>query len=258
MADPSRPPVVVIGGFLSSPPLFGPLSERLLARGAATVDIAPIWLPDWLLVYWRGQGPIATRAARAVREASRRASGTPLLVVGHSAGGVLARILTAEAPFAGRRFAGSSRIGAIVTLGSPHVNAWEAWTSRHSGVYPAGFADEHVPGAFFSPRVGYLSVTSRWATARADATDPRERWLRRSYERIMPRPHPDVIEGDGVIPVSCALLPGSRRIVLDGASHGHGTRHPWYGSEEWVDAWWPAAVEVWRDALAARSGTHRV
>jgi pimeloyl-ACP methyl ester carboxylesterase len=253
MATDARPPVVIIGGFLSSPPLLEPLRQRLLARGAGAVDIAPIWLPDWLLVYWRGQGPIATRAARTVREASRRADGVPLLVVGHSAGGVIARILTAEAPFAGRRFAGSSRIGAIVTLGSPHVNAWEAWTSRRSGVYPARFAAEHVPGAFFAPRVGYVSVASRWATARSGATEPRERWLRRSYERIMPPPHPEVIEGDGVIPVGCALLPGARHIVLDGAAHGHGTWHPWYGSEEWVDTWWPAAVEAWRDAQAARA-----
>jgi hypothetical protein len=250
-----RPTVLVIGGFLSSPPAYRTLRDRLLARGAAAVAIAPIWLPDWLLVYWRGQGPIATRAARAVLAASRRADAVPLLVIGHSAGGVLARILTAEAPFAGRRFACASRIGAIVTLGSPHVNAWEAWTSRRSGVYPAGFANEHVPGAFHAPRVGYLSVASRWAPARAGSPDPRERWLRRSYTRIMPSPHPEVIEGDGVIPVSCALLPGARQIVLDDAAHGQGLGHAWYGSEEWVDGWWPAAVEVWRDALKARTAT---
>ena len=250
-----KPPVLVIGGFLSSPPAYGALRARLLARGATAVDVAPIWLPDWLLVYWRGQGPIATRAARAVLEASHRADGVPLLVIGHSAGGVLARILTAEAPFAGRRFAGSSRIGAIVTLGSPHVNAWETWAPGRSGVYPAGFANEHVPGAWFAPRVGYLSVASRWAQARAGSRDPRERWLRRSYERIMPSPHTDVIEGDGVTPVSCALLPGARQIVLDAAAHGQGLGHASYGSEEWVDGWWPTAIEVWRDALKVRMGT---
>ena len=250
-----RPHVLVIGGFLSSPPFYGPLRARLLARGAAAVDIAPIWLPDWLLVTWQGQARIVARAARAVLEAHRQADEAPLLAIGHSAGGVVARILTAEAPFAGHRYAGMSRIGAIVTLGTPHVNDMEAWTARRSGVYPAGFAAEHVPGAWFAPRVGYLSVASRRSSARTDATGPRERWLRRSYERVLPPPHPDVIEGDGVVPVSCALLPGARQIVLDDAAHGQGMRHPWYGSEEWVDAWWPAALEVWRDALAARAAS---
>ena len=252
MTADRRPHVLVIGGFLSSPPFYGTLRDRLLARGAAAVDIAPIWLPDWLLVTWRGQGRIATRAARAVLEASARAEGAPLLVIGHSAGGVVARILTAEIPFAGHRYAGASRIGAIVTLGTPHVNAMEAWTSRRSGVYPVRFAAEHVPGAWFAPRVGYLSVASRRSSARAGSSGPRERWLRRSYERVMPPPHPDLIEGDGVVPIECALLPSARQIVLDDVAHGQGMGHRWYGSETSVDAWWPAALEVWRDALSAR------
>ena len=252
MPDDLRPQVLIIGGFLSSPPFYEPLRRRLLVRGAAAVEIAPIWLPDWLLVAWRGQGQIAARAARAVLETQSRAGGSPLLVIGHSAGGVVARILTAEVPFAGHRYAGASRIGAIVTLGTPHLNAMETWASRRSGIVPAAFAEEHVPGAWFAPRVGYLSVGSRRAPARAGSAGLREGWLRRSYERVMPPPHPEIIEGDGVVPLSCALLSGARQIVLDDAAHGQGMRHPWYGSEEWVDAWWPAALGVWRDALTAR------
>jgi hypothetical protein len=255
MSTDLRPHVLIIGGFLSSPPTYRPLRGRLLARGAASVTIAPIWLPDWMLVWPRGQGPIATRAARALLAASHRAEGAPLLVIGHSAGGVVARILTAEAPFEGRRFAGAGRIGAIVTLGTPHVNEWEAWTSRRSGVYPIRFVDTHVPGAYWAPRIGYLAVASRWAPARARSANPGERWLRRSYERLLPPPWPDVIEGDGVTPVSSALLPGARHITLDGAAHGQGLGRPWYGSSEWLDAWWPAAVDTWREATALRSGS---
>ena len=253
MFDDGRPHVLIIGGFLSSPPSYEPLRGRLLARGAAVVDIAPIWLPDWLLVTWHGQGRIVARAARAVLETKPHMDGAPLLVIGHSAGGVVARILTAEVPFAGHRYAGTPRIGAIVTLGTPHVNVVERSIRHRSGVYPAAFAEEHVPGAWFAPRVGYLSVASRRSPARAGATGRRERWLRRSYERVMPIPYPDVIEGDGVVPLPCALLPGARQIVLGDAAHGQGMGHPWYGSEEWVDAWWPAALDVWRDALIARA-----
>jgi len=258
--DTAAPTVVIIGGFLTSPPLYRALGRRLLARGAAAVHVAPIWLPDWLLVVARGQGPICTRAARTVLRASEEADGAPLLVIGHSAGGIVARILTAEAPFDGRRFAGRGRIGAVVGLGVPHVNAMEEITARRSGVRPTRFLDEHAPGARWAPTTGYLSVASRWlvgpapGTAAWSAASRRERAARWRYERLLAPPYPEVIEGDGLIPVSSALLPGSRQIILDGAAHGQGAGHPWYGSEAWVDAWWPQAVETWRDALRARKG----
>ena len=53
--DPTAvaPTVLVIGGFLSSPPLFGPFRRRLLERGVADVVVAPVWLPDWLLAAFR-------------------------------------------------------------------------------------------------------------------------------------------------------------------------------------------------------------
>ena len=34
-------------------------------------------------------------------------------------------------------------------------------------------------------------------------------------------------------------------------STGRASRR-WYGQEEQLDAWWPVALEVWRDALRAR------
>ena len=249
-APAPAPTVVIIGGFLSSPPMYWRMRDRLVARGARAVHIAPIWLPDWVLVAVRGQGPVATRSARTVLAASEAAAGVPLLVVGHSAGGIVARILTAEAPFDGRRFSGAGRIGAVVTLGCPHVNAMEAATSRRSGVYPTAFVDEHVPGAFWAPRIGYLSVGSRWMVGLAG-----EHGVRRFYERLLTPPYPDVIEGDGLIPVASAMLPGAREVVLDDAAHGQGSRHAWYGSDKIIDEWWPSAIDVWRSALAARAGS---
>lgn len=32
-----------------------------------------------------------------------------------------------------------------------------------------------------------------------------------------------------------------------------GVRHRWYGSEDVIDEWWPAALEAWQRALAARA-----
>ena len=120
---PPAPVVLVLGGFLTSPPLYRPLRRGLLERGAADVVVGGVWTMDWLLAASRGLGPILTRSGRALLEASRRSEdlsgGAPVLVIGHSAGGMSARLLTSPVAFAGRRLNGSSRIGAIVTLGTP-------------------------------------------------------------------------------------------------------------------------------------------
>ena len=252
---PTDPTVLVIGGFLSSPPVYGPFRERLLERGVRHVEIARIWTPDWVLSVRRGGGPIATRAARSLLKAVEVADGVPLLIVGHSAGGVVARVLTATEPYEGRRFAGARRIGAIVSLGSPHINAMEADPARWKGSGSATFANQCVPGAFWAPRVGYLSVASRWLAGPEPGAerDGREKTARRFYEQVLAPPYPSVIEGDGLIPVEAALLPGAHHIVLDDVAHAPGARHRWYGSQDVIDAWWPAALETWQGALAARA-----
>lgn len=251
--DEPEPTVLIIGGFLSSPPVYARLRERLLRRGAAHVVVASIWTPDWLLIPVRGHGPVAVRAARAlveageVSKASGRSLGSPILIVGHSAGGVIARILTSPVAFEGRRYAGAERIGAIVTLGSPHgVTAGRANAGRASR-----FAQAHVPGAFFAPRVGYLTVASRARVGRRLGT-PRERWRWRVYSGLLPAGSPDAIAGDGLIPVESALLDGARQIVLDDIVHAQAGGRPWYGSDQGLDRWWDAALDTWRSALRAR------
>ena len=62
----------------------------------------------------------------------------------------------------------------------------------------------------------------------------------------------DSVEGDGLVPVAAALLPGSRQVVLVDAVHGPSLRTTWYGSSISVDAWWPVALDAWRGALRAR------
>ena len=122
--DSIRPTVLILGGFLTAPPMYGPLVRRLMDRGAAGSVVANVWTPDWLLAGLRGIGPICTRSARALRCAvdlsGRVSGGAPLLVIGHSAGGITGRLLTAPEPLPGRRFGAARRIGAIVTLGTPH------------------------------------------------------------------------------------------------------------------------------------------
>ncbi len=251
---PPAPVVLVLGGFLTSPPMYRALTRCLLARGAADVVVGSVWTPDWLLATVRDLGPIVTRSGRALLAASARsgevALGAPVLVVGHSAGGVSARLLTAPVPFQGRRMNASGRIGAIVTLGTPHVVAVTGTGGRQVGALAAEFINREAPGPAFAPTTGYLAVASRYRTGRREGTRA-ERRTWRVYRGLAGTDDP-VIEGDELIPVSCALLPGAPSLVFDDAAHGQGLGRDWYGSDRFVDRWWPLALAGWHEALRAR------
>lgn len=259
------PVVLVAGGFLTMPSWYEGLAAGLYERGAIGVLVAPVYPPDWILAAARGLGPIATRVGRALLEASARSAesrasrGAPVLYIGHSAGGLVGRLLTSPVPFEGRAMRAAGRMGALVTLGTPNAAGPQAgdggrW-GRRVGEAGARFAGRHVPGATFAPTTAYVSVASRCLVGRRDAGDGRERFIRRLYEDVYPQPDVETVAGDGLIPVAAALLPGSRQVVLPDAVHGPGGRAAWYGAGENVNAWWPVALEAWREALRARQAT---
>ena len=251
-----RPTVLVIGGFLTAPPVYRPFVRRILDRGAGAVVVASIWPADWVLASWIGMGPILTRASRALLDASDRAArtslGAPVLVVGHSAGGMVARLLTSPLPFADRPLNGSSRIGAIVTLGTPHLVTDDGAFRNRVGAATAAFANETVPGPFHAPRIGYLSIASRIQPARPDGgLRERAAWL--AYQGIAPDKEVVELVGDGLVPLERAMLPGAPSLVLDDAGHGHTLGSDWYGSDRFLDRWWPLAIATWEGALRARA-----
>jgi hypothetical protein len=254
------PTVLILGGFLTAPPMYGPLVRRLADRGAAGAVVADVWTPDWLLAGARGIGPICTRSARAMREAIRlsdaRSEGAPLLVVGHSAGGITGRLLTAPEPLPNRRFGAARRVGAIVTLGTPHCLSAGAGIGRRIRETAGTIADAVAPGAFFAPRIGYLSVASR-----AVRSDPggsgRQRVAHVLYRSVIGRAAVPGTEGDGLVPVAATRLDGAEHLVLDGAIHGPGAGADWYGTDDAVDVWWPVALETWRRALRHRARESR-
>jgi triacylglycerol esterase/lipase EstA (alpha/beta hydrolase family) len=185
-----RPTVLVLGGFLTAPPMYRRFAERLRARGAAGVVVANVWTPDWVIASARGPGAIATRSARALLaagEISAEASdGAPILVIGHSAGGLIARILTAGEPVCGRRFGAAARMGAIVTLGTPHILSRGAGIGDRLNRTIGSIADAAAPGACHSPSIGYVSVASR--AVRADpAGNGRERVAQLLYRSVLGR-----------------------------------------------------------------------
>lgn len=232
------------------------MRQRLLARGAATVSIAPLHVPDWLAAGLVGFGPMLTKLGRAIRRAEVAAGGDPLLVVAHSGGGIVTRLAMSETSFRGRRSAVAPSMGALVTLGTPHGLARLPVRSAHSGIEAARFLDRHASGDRFVPATAYLTVGSDFVRpdrlVRGGRVWPLTWWdrlLRRGFAAIVgPLPAEG---GDGIVPVTAAHLAGAEQLTFHDVRHGH-IGGPWYGDDEIVDRWWPRAVELWRGALAAR------
>lgn len=250
------PVVLLLGGFITSPPLYRGLVDSLREHGAADVVVAPVWTPDWIMAAWRGLGPIVGRSSkaldRAVARSSQVAGSAPILVIGHSAGGMSARLLTAQGPFEGRHFDRGGQIGAIVTLGTPHlVNPPATFRNRVSGA-TARFANRELPGAWLAPTTGYLAVAGRSEVGRTSGTPAELRRLAQ-YRELLGEPEADDVEGDGLIPMRSAILPGVRAMAFDDCVHAWQGGRDWYGSERFLAQWWPVAVETWQGALQARA-----
>jgi hypothetical protein len=241
--------VLIVGGFLTEPVNYHRVRQRLLERGAGAVSIAGIHIPDWLAAGVVGFGPILARTGRQIRRAWVQAGRQPIIVVGHSGGGILARLAMVDAPLDGHRAGVAPAVGCLVTLGTPHELA-RARVRRHRGIEAARFLDRHTPGAWHQPGTGYLTVASDFIKP-WDAL-PEARWDRFRARVFWSIVGPIAPAGsDGIVSVTAAHLTGARQLTFSDVRHGH-VGGPWYGDAEVIDRWWPVAVELWQTALVAR------
>ena len=252
---PAQPFVLIIEGLISPPIAYRPLRDRLLARGAAGVDLAPVHVYDWIRAGVTGFGALQGRAANAVRRAHEHAGGRPIMVVGHSGGGNLARLAMCDAPYRGRTTAVAPLVGCLVTLGTPHRLHESPTSLRHHGVKVSEFLEQRNPGAWFSPSTGYVTVASDAVRPRLPRSGPPRRTplgrLDRAFFRLIVGPLLPT-GSDGVVAVEWAHLAGATNLTYHDVYHGV-VGGPWYGDGAIVDRWWPVAVDTWRAACAARA-----
>ena len=235
MSDSARGPVVIVGGRASWPGLYRQMSRFLENVSGAPVSVVPITPLDWALAGLRGYGQIVFEVARAVDEALLQSETKQAAIVGHAEGGILARIyLGGDPPFGGRRYSGHRRVSRLFTLGTPHN------VPAREGPFPlAAQTNDLFPGTLHSASgLRYVCV----AGDVADGADSGA--VERRYRRFGGDGR---VKGDGVVPVSSALLPDATHVVLSGVGHSRfhaGAEDRWYGSDrETVERWWLAGSE---------------
>jgi len=243
-----KPSVLIVGGFATVPLNYWPLRRRLLARGAARVDIAPLWTPDWVLAALLGFGSVMLRTGRAIGRTYRAGDRQLIIVVGHSAGGIAARLAMADKPFNDRIADVAEAVGCLVTLGTPHGLPRLANRYQHAGHAATAFLDRATPGAYFAPRTSYLTVGGRTPGAEFPGVAGE---LANEVFSIAVGDETQAM-GDGIVPFSAVHLEGAEQLTYDDVRHGM-VGAPWYGDDVMLDRWWPVALDLWRAALRARS-----
>ena len=231
--DVSHGPIVIIGGHMSWPVSYRGLARLLAEVSGSEVYVVPTTPLDWIMGRVRGYGQLVFEIATTVDRALLESSSGKAVLVGYSAGGILARIyIGGDPPYGGRRYSGHRRVSHLITLGTPH-NVPEG-----GSLAPITEANTLFPGALHEG-IRYLCV----AGAAADGASSRK--VRGRYERFVGDGR---VEGDGKVPVPSALLPGADPLVLDDVYHSRWFGSPksrWYGSDrETVGRWWPEELRV--------------
>ena len=114
-------PIVVVGGYMTWPLNYRRMARALTELSGSEVYVVPLTPFDWSLGRIRGYGQLVFEVASAVDRALLENESDKAVLVGHSAGGILARVYVGgDPPYGGRRYAGHRRVSHIITLGTPH------------------------------------------------------------------------------------------------------------------------------------------
>lgn len=287
-------PVVICPGFGNDEidyyePLQQPRDVGLVAalerRGFEQISTVPVKRSDWLRVAGglldlnfytnsalptgNGYGWYLERFKDCVDQAYEQSGGERVLVVGHSAGGWLARAGMADGVWCSKNdIRTADRIKCLATVGAIHKPPATLGSCVTRGAL--WYTNQEYPGAFLREEgIGYVSVggdaivgnKSKEKTRNSDdiyairGEGSSSRVAYTSYEAVCGQGD---VTGDGVVPLEWTQLEGAKQIRLEGVLHSineAGTTMPtdrWYGSEGVIDRWLPAALEEAKATGGAR------
>lgn len=228
-------PIVIIGGWLSSPGDYTGLARTLADPPfGRVVYIADISRAEWAALRDPNFTPVLDMLARTVELALRETGAATVDLIGHSAGGRVARAYLGDLSYNGVAYDGQSHVASLTTLGTAH-ETFEVWVKGFAAV-----VNERYPGAYY-PHIAYTSVAGRSVVGRRVGT-LEEMFAYRSYEVS----YGDGNQiGDGLVPTHCCYLAGADNLVLEGARHApYNAPRTWYGAREVVRLWYEQPVFV--------------
>ncbi|NJP05996.1 MAG: alpha/beta hydrolase [Chloroflexaceae bacterium] len=221
-------PIVLVGGWLSSAQDYLGLA-RLLSRPPHNriVYIADISRREWFRMRDPDFRYVLNIVARTVDLALHETGSKRVDIIGHSAGGRIARAYLGDQPHLGVVYNGQRFVSSLITLGTPHTT-WEVFVRQFGQ-----FVNDAYPGAFY-PHIAYRSVAGESVQGKRFGT-PEEMFAHRSYELVI---NDGQSIGDGVSPTSSCYLPGAENLILPGVRHApYNAPRRWYGAPAVMMQW---------------------
>lgn len=225
-------PTVILPGFFAGAIEYRALEQALQKLGFPTA-IVPLRPRDWFpTVGGRSMIPILRQLDQTVKQLRQDYSVSQVNLIGHSAGGWIARIYLGEQPYTIHNDVSETAglwhaypyVATLVTLGTPHVSQ-ERWTKRN-----LDFVKVNYPGAFY-PDVKYVCVAGK---AVYGARRPGQ-WL--AYNSYKLTCGVGNCWGDGITPIEAAHLDGATNLTLENVLHSPRREGIWYGSPDAMQSW---------------------
>jgi pimeloyl-ACP methyl ester carboxylesterase len=224
-------PTVILPGYLAPARDYFALEQILTKQGFPTVTV-PLTRRDWwITIGGRPVTPILEILDQTIRNVLRETQADQVNLIGHSAGGWIARIYLGEELYCDRIWSGRSLVKTLITLGTPHTSQ-ERWTRSN-----LDFVNSAYPGAFCS-EIEYMCVAGK-ALYGQPSWRLGQWFTYQSYQLTCGQGN---CWGDGVTPIESAHLAGAKNLILENVQHSPrplqaGTQHQWYGSLEVVCQW---------------------
>ncbi|MGI0492075.1 esterase/lipase family protein [Alkalinema pantanalense CENA528] len=225
-------PTVIVPGYFAPATEYQAFEQLLSQLSIPTVTV-PLTKWDWLpTLGGRSIRPIIEKIDRTVQDVRQQFDTSEINLVGHSAGGWIARIYLGATAYdihpepagAVQCWQAHQWVRRLVTLGTPHTSQ-ERWTRKN-----LEFVNTSYPGAF-EPTVRYVCVAGKSVYGEKKLGQ----WLAySSYELTCGRGD---CWGDGITPVESAHLAGAENITLEGVRHAPKSPGLWYGSPTIVPQW---------------------
>lgn len=226
-------PIVIMGGWLSTPGDYAGMARALAAPPyGRIVYITDFSRAEWAALRDPNFTPVLDILARTVELALTETGASSIDLIGHSAGGRVARAYLGSLPYNGVAYDGQRHVASLTTLGTAHTT-YEVWVKGFAGV-----VNERYPGAFY-PNVAYTSVVGKSVRGRRFGSIE-EIIAYRSYEVSF---GDGAQIGDGIVPTQACYLEGAENLVLEGARHApYNAPRTWYGAPEVVPLWFEHAA----------------